>query len=62
MKFPLWWSRVYLHIATYGKMFVEGLLLVTDVSTSLVEVIFRVKSLLEIMDSPVSVFVAEIVT
>ena len=31
MKFPLWWSRVYLHVATYGKMFVEGLLVVTDV-------------------------------
>lgn len=51
-----------MHVATYGKMFVEGLLVVTDVSTSLVEVIFRVKSRLEIMDSPVSVFVAEIIT
>ena len=43
-------------------MFLEGLLVVTDVSTSLVEVIFRVKSRLEIMDSSVSVFVTEIVT
>lgn len=50
-----------MHITTHGKMSLEGLL-VTDVSTSWVEVIFRVKSRLEIMDSPVSVFVAEIVT